>query len=98
MSSSDCPGCGKPVPSAAAACPHCGRIRDASAAPTQPTTNSCNGSVSPEQVNGIPVFEYTPEFMEWARQLDTEEEIVAGLREIEETGGLELKDFIHELE
>ena len=40
----------------------------------------------------------TPELLEWARNQYTEEEIVAGLREIEATGGLELKDFIHELE
>ncbi len=40
----------------------------------------------------------TPEFREWALQLFTEEEIVAGLREIEDTGGLELADFIHELD
>jgi hypothetical protein len=28
----------------------------------------------------------------------SEEEIVAGLREVRATGGLELRDFIHELE
>lgn len=39
-----------------------------------------------------------PELREWARQLFTDEEILAGLQEIRETGGLELKDFIHELE
>jgi hypothetical protein len=36
--------------------------------------------------------------MEWARQQFSEEEFVAGLREIRETGGLELQDFIRELE
>jgi hypothetical protein len=35
---------------------------------------------------------------EWARQQFSEEEFLAEVREIEETGGLELKDFIHELE
>lgn len=40
----------------------------------------------------------TPEMREWALGLFSEEEIVAGLREIEETGGLELSDFIHELD
>jgi hypothetical protein len=40
----------------------------------------------------------TPEVMEWARRTFNEEEHLAGLREIEATGGLELKDFIHELE
>lgn len=40
----------------------------------------------------------TPEFLEQERRSINEEEILAGLREIEATGGLELKDFIHELE
>jgi hypothetical protein len=40
----------------------------------------------------------TPELLEWARRTFNEEEFLAGLREIETTGGLELKDFIHELE
>ncbi len=39
-----------------------------------------------------------PDLLEWARRQFSEEEIVAGLREIKETGGLELRDFIHELE
>lgn len=40
----------------------------------------------------------TPELLEQERRAVNEEEILAGLREIEATGGLELKDFIHELE
>jgi type III restriction enzyme len=40
----------------------------------------------------------TPELLEWARQQISEEEIIAGLEEIRRTGGLELKDFIDELE
>jgi len=36
--------------------------------------------------------------MEWARRQFSEEEIVAGLREIRQTGGLELRDFVQELE
>lgn len=40
----------------------------------------------------------TPELLEWARRTFDEEVHLAGLREIETTGGLELKDFIHELE
>jgi hypothetical protein len=42
-----------------------------------------------------------PEFLEWARRelrKYREEEILAGIREIETTGGLQLQDFIHELE
>lgn len=40
----------------------------------------------------------TPEVLEWARRTFDEQEFLAGLREIERTGGLELKDFIQELE
>src|SRR5947209_7508458 len=50
-----------------------------------------NGSVLP------PYRKLTPEELDWARGLDTEEEILAGIREIRETGGLELKDFIQEI-
>ncbi len=38
-----------------------------------------------------------PEILEWARQNIDEEEIMAGIREIEETGGVQLEDFIEEL-
>jgi hypothetical protein len=40
----------------------------------------------------------TPELREWARQQFTEEEIVAALRELRGKGGLELGDFLQELE
>jgi hypothetical protein len=36
--------------------------------------------------------------MEWARQQFSEEEFLAGLRDVRENGGLELKDFIQGLE
>lgn len=47
--------------------------------------------------DALPVVKLTPEELEWARGLDTEEEILAGIREIRETGGLELKDFFQEI-
>jgi len=40
----------------------------------------------------------TPELLEWARRTFDKEAFVAGLREVERTGGVELKDFIHEVE
>jgi len=40
----------------------------------------------------------TPELLEWALQQINEEEIVTGIREIRETGGLQFNDFIKELE
>jgi hypothetical protein len=38
------------------------------------------------------------EILEWASQQFNEEETVAGMHEIRETGGLELSDFLKELE
>ena len=43
----------------------------------------------------------TPELLEWARRefsKRSEAELLAEIREIQTTGGLELKDFIHDLE
>jgi hypothetical protein len=40
----------------------------------------------------------TPEILEWARQEFNVEEALAGYREVLETGGLQLRDFIQELE
>jgi hypothetical protein len=45
-----------------------------------------------------PPLRLTPELLEWARQQINEETIRAGLDEIRETGGFELKDFLAELE
>ena len=39
-----------------------------------------------------------PALMAWARRTINLEEIEAGIREIEETGGYQLEDFIHEIE
>jgi len=40
----------------------------------------------------------TPEFLEQARQSFNEEEFLAGLREIEATGGVDIKDLLDEPE
>ena len=39
-----------------------------------------------------------PEMLAWARQTFDEEEFLADIREIEATGGVQLKDFLAELE
>lgn len=39
-----------------------------------------------------------PDLREWASQLFTEEETAAGLRDLRENGGLELHEFLPELE
>src|SRR5262245_45633050 len=63
-----------------------------------PEAIETNASSLPKQLPMPEAVRFTPEFLEWARQQFTEEEIVAALRDFEVTGGLELKDFIHELE
>jgi anti-anti-sigma regulatory factor len=40
----------------------------------------------------------TPELLDWARRQSSDEEIAAGLRELRNGGGLELADFLAELE
>lgn len=52
----------------------------------------------PSEANGFPFVKVPPEVRAQALEQFSEEEIVAGLREVRETGGLELRDFIHELE
>ena len=39
-----------------------------------------------------------PEMLAWARQTFDEDEFLADIREIEETGGLRLEDFLPEVE
>lgn len=60
-----------------------------------------NGATLARLANGTnqaPFTKLTPEQLAWARNQFTEEEILAGLREFRETGGLELKDFIQEID
>jgi hypothetical protein len=52
----------------------------------------------PGVTDGFPFAKLSPELLEWARQQFSEEEFLAGLREIEETGGLEFRDLLPELE
>ena len=52
----------------------------------------------PEMSAPFPITPVPPEVMEEARRNFNLEEWMAGIEEIERTGGLELKDFIHELE
>ncbi len=61
--------------------------------------NDPDGSERPEGQAGKPEYRpLTPEFLAWACQGLNEEEIVAGMREIRATGGLQLADFIQEIE
>ena len=40
----------------------------------------------------------SPDLLEWARQTFDEEEFMAGVREIRQTGGVRLEDFIGDIE
>jgi hypothetical protein len=53
--------------------------------------------LSPDLPWGVPI-PVPPEVMEWARRNFSEEDFLADLRDVEENGGLELSDFIGELE
>jgi hypothetical protein len=59
---------------------------------------TADAAAPPREVEQWKKIPLTPECREWAIQQFTEEEIVAGLRELREQGGLELRDFLPELE
>jgi hypothetical protein len=59
--------------------------------------HSITSEVSPNGSTLTPMA-LTPELMEWARNQFSDEEAVAGLREIRETGGLTFEDVIRGLE
>ena len=67
---------------------------------TGPDAAKANGTPPPEQVPvpGPQPMKLPPELLEWYRQNTNMEEAIAQLREVQETGGLELKDFLPELE
>lgn len=52
----------------------------------------------PPQVEPFPREKLSPELLDWARQQFTEEELLAGYLEVKATGGLQLEDFIDELD
>jgi hypothetical protein len=57
--------------------------------------------MNPDQPNQSELFPrdtVPPEIVEWARQTFDQAEFLAQVREIEATGGLQLEDFIAELE
>jgi hypothetical protein len=61
--------------------------------------NGKSPSRQPKKPRGINGFKKpTPALLAWAKKQYSKEEILAGLKEMKKTGGLELKDFLHELE
>lgn len=52
----------------------------------------------PNPTEPFPREAIPPDLVEWARQTFDEEEFLAQVREIEASGGFQLKDFLAELE
>jgi hypothetical protein len=51
----------------------------------------------PNRAGPFPREEIPPEILEWARQTIDENDYVAQIREVEQSGGLKLADFIEEI-
>jgi hypothetical protein len=85
MNPPHCPNCGGPTADEAPTCPACGCAVNGKAAP---------GDRPPS----IPDGRLPPEWDAWERQAFDKDAFLAGLREVERTGGVELKDFIHEID
>jgi hypothetical protein len=93
MATVRCPECGHDLSAGASACPACGRPLDGAA-----LSEAGYSTQPPAHPGAPPSGKLPPELMEWARRQFSEDEFAAGLKEIRETGGLELQDFIRELE
>jgi hypothetical protein len=90
MKKTQCPTCGHEIDNDAA-CPGCGHtIRNGAAARPDPTP-------PPEMANWV-ITPTPPEELERLRQEFNEEEWLAALREIEQTGGVPIDDVIAEIE
>jgi hypothetical protein len=75
-------------------CPECGSDFSASIKACPQCGFMLNGTTPVPPANG----KLTPEQKAWALQHFRDEDLAAGLCEIEQTGGLELKEFIEDLE
>jgi len=82
MATMRCEECGHDLAATGETCPNCGHA-----------LNGVAGSSAAPHSQKLP-----PELLEWARKTFNEEEFLAGIREIRETGGLEFEDFLKELE
>ena len=93
MQKTRCPACGhETVPDAA--CPGCGQAAATNGA-AKPTRT--RPSPPPEVANWV-IERPSPEMLEEARRTFDEAEYLAGVREIEQGGGVQLDDLIAEIE
>ena len=88
-----CPKCGVSSPPGTHACARCGQSLNGAPRSAEDGPNERMAELAPNP-SGI----LSPQLVEMLKQQFDEAEFVAGLNEINETGGLELKDFIKELE
>lgn len=95
MAIPSCPRCGHQPPPDATACPGCGQ---ALAGACETATLATQQAAETAQANGVASGKPSAELMSWARQNINEEEVVAEIRQIRQTGGVKLEDFIGELE
>ncbi len=84
MQNVNCPGCGRET-TEGVACPYCAE-------------SARNGAAPPAEVSGWAMERTPPDLLAWARQTCDEAEFLAGVRDIEQTGGVRFEDFIGEIE
>ena len=96
MSNTPCPECGLPVDADAKACANCGHaLRNGTA---HRTAGPVQKARHPSELAGRAFEQVPPEVIEKALGSFDLEELMADVREIEETGGVKFEDFIGEIE
>ena len=87
-----CSNCGYRMCTSTEKCPVCGHLLNEKV--------WASGNFAAQPIPPAAPFSHriSPELLEWARQQFNEEEFLHGLREVRETGGMELQEFIRELE
>jgi len=96
MTNTPCPECGHPTAADATACANCGHAMTNGT--VQPVQGPVRKPPPPPELAGLVIEKVPPEMIEEVLGPFDLEEFMAGLREIEETGGCRLEDFIQELE
>ena len=91
-----CPKCGHHSASEATVCSRCGHSTVNGTVPA--AARPREAAAAPAEVHGWTIYKTPPDLLEWARQTCNEEEFASAVREVEQNGGVELKDIIQELE
>jgi hypothetical protein len=96
MTMNPCPGCGRSTPAEAVACATCGQVLANRTAPQAQTP--AGTPIPPAEVSSWVIDKTPPEMIEAALGAFNEEEFLAEVREIEQTGGVKFEDFIGDIE